>query len=260
MFTIHCTVYACPGLEGSTIHVPVPYVVEFNGTGDAHLVVISPDKAYSYEFYQIKQPSGSTINVASGVIFPMNGRGWETSYGGAANAGGSSFALAVVTAQDLLHGAINHALLLTTPCQGNKSYGGTDFAGNPSSGNVYPTHASPDGPCTMYGGTVAGAPMGARMWLDLTDAQIDGLGMPPVKTMVAKALAHYGAFMTDSNGAPSWSIFRQGASGPASAISDWATVKSTLLGGSDTWLSDGWPSAVVNNLKFLDACVTQNTC
>jgi hypothetical protein len=102
--------------------------------------------------------------------------------------------------------------------------------------------------------------MGGRLWLNLNDTQIDALGMPNTKTTIAKALAHYGAFIMDSAGAQAFSIHREGAGGPSSAATAWNTVKSTLLGGSSTWLGDGWPSTVVNNFKFIDPCVTQKTC
>jgi hypothetical protein len=240
-FTIHCTLYNCPGLEGSVIHVPIPYVVENNGAGDGHMAVISPDKSTVYEFYQTKQPNGSTINISSGTKFSTSGIGWSTSYGGAANAAQASFVAGVVTAEDLLKGRIDHALIAAVPCE---------------SGTVYPSIASPDGPCPSGNG----APMGARLWLNLTDAQIDALGMPVTKTIVAKALAHYGLFVMDSAGAKKWSIHREGAGGPSAAATAWSTVKSTLLGGSTTWLSDGWPTTVINNFKFLDPCVTRQTC
>jgi hypothetical protein len=240
-YTIRCTLYNCPGLEGSVIHVPTPYVVGRNGAGDGHFAVVAPDKSAVYEFYQAKQPSGGTINISSGTKFLTSGSAWSVSYSGAANAAQGSFVAGVVTADDLLKGHVDHALMIAVPCE---------------SGKVYPTLADPDGPCANG----KGAPMGGRLWLNLTDAQIDALAMPNTKTTIAKALAHYGAFIMDSAGAQAFSIHREGAGGPTSAVSAWNSVKSTLLGGSDTWLSDGWPSAVVNSFQFLDPCVSQRTC
>jgi hypothetical protein len=240
-YKIHCTMYNCPSLEGLVIHVPTPYVVEHNGGGDGHLAVISPDKTKVYSFYQTRQPSGSTINIASGMTLPTNGSGWSVVYGGASNAAQASFVAGTVTAYDLLRGQINHALIVAAPCE---------------SGKVYPTIADPDGPCASGNG----APMGGHLWLNMTDAQIDAQGMPRTKVIIAKALAHYGAYIMDSAGANAWSIHRDGAAAPASAVARWTSLKATVLGGSDVWLTDGWPSAVVNSFRFLDPCVAQMTC
>jgi hypothetical protein len=240
-FTVHCTEYPCPSVEGSAIHIPVPYIVENNGGGDGHFGVMSPDKTRVYSFYQMKQPSGSAVNASSGMMLLTNGIGFSTVYGGASNAAQASFIAGTVTAYDLLRGVIQHALIVAAPCE---------------SGKVYPTIADPDGPCASGNG----APMGARIWLNMSDAQIETLGMPTAKAIVAKALAHYGAFIMDSAGAQAWSIHRDGAGAPASAVARWTTLKATVLGGSNTWLSDDWPSALAGKFLFLDPCVTQLTC
>jgi hypothetical protein len=241
-YTIHCTSYACSSLEGLSVHIPAGFSVEYGGAGDAHLVVISPDKSATYEMYQVKQPSGSTLNIGSGSKFATGGIGWESTWGGSANASESSFVAGVVTAEDLLQGSINHALMVGAPC------------GN---GRVYPARPNADLSCSSGNG----APFGARLWLSLTDAQINALNLGVTKTIVAKALAHYGAFITDTVGGPNeWALLRSAASGPSSEAAAWQSVQSTLLGGSTTWLSDNWPSAVVNSFRFLDPCITQVTC
>ena len=240
-FKIHCTLYNCPSVEGAVIHVPIPYAVEHNGGGDGHFGVIAPDKVHLYSFYQTRQPSGGTINVGSGFMLLSTGTGWSTVYGGASNAAQASFIAGTVTAYDLLRGQIQHALIVAAPCE---------------SGSVYPTIASPDGPCASGNG----APMGGHLWLNMTDAQIDAQGMPTTKTIIAKALAHYGAFIMDSAGANAWSIHRDGAAAPNDAAARWAQLKATVLGGSNTWLTDGWPSAVVNSFRFLDPCIAHRTC
>ena len=245
--TIHCTAsWGCPGLEGQSLHVPAGAVTQLNGSGDSHMILIAPDHVTVYELYQAANV-GVNGNISSGTWYDTttganaSGRGWSVAYHGAANAGQASFAAGLITAEDLLQGSINHALLLDGPCE---------------SGTVYPSTSAPDGPCA----TGNGAPMGGRLWLNMTDAQIDALGMPVTKTIVAKALAHYGAFLMDSEGAESWTVYRSAASAPSSEASAWNTVKSTLLGGGTEWLTDGWPAAVVNRFVFLDPCVTQSNC
>jgi hypothetical protein len=239
-FTLHCfESWGCPSLEGAIIHIPIPYVTASTDAGFARMAVVSPDKSETYELYETAQPSGSTINLGSGARFLTNGIGWATTLG--ANQGSASFVAGLVTAEDFLQGAINHALIVAAPCQ---------------NGSVYPTNFSANDLCSSG----KGAPLGSRLWLDMTDAQIDALGMPATKTIVAKTLAHYGAFIMNNEPADLWSIYRSGAAGPDSEVSAWKSVKSTLLGGSNDWLEDGWPAAVVNSFHFLDPCVTQLTC
>jgi hypothetical protein len=241
-YKIHCTEYACPGLEGTVIHMPTPYVVEQNGVGDAHMGVASPDKSETFSFYGVPaSPSGSTINILSGTTFETNAIGWMTIYGGASNAGAASYFAGIVSAEDLLQGSINHAILLTAPCE---------------SGSVFPTLADPDGPCADG----AGAPIGARLWLNMTDAQINAAISHPVERIVAKAIAHYGAYITDTSGGQFFQVYRSGAGGPASEAAAWTKVQSTILGGSNNWLPDDWPKSISNYFQFVDPCVAQTTC
>jgi hypothetical protein len=124
LYTLHCTQYGCPGFEGLQIHIPNPYTVEFqiSGTDDGHLVVVSPDKSKTYEFYQMPvQLGGGTINFTNGGCFTTaTTTGWTAwgNCGGQANAGQASFMPGQITPRDLLQGSIEHALMVTIPCDG----------------------------------------------------------------------------------------------------------------------------------------------
>lgn len=248
---IHCTTYACPGLEGRAIHIPNNAVVEeatANSYSDKHMLVIDPSGRYVYELYQ-----ASTVlangNVTSGAIFDTySSTAWIVAgeKSGANDEAYVSIVAGEVTAKDLLQGSINHAMLLGAPCEGPTAH-------------VYPTvyGGQFDRPCS--GGT--GAPLGARLWLNMTDTQINAAGLDPVKTLVAKGLAHYGAFLHDSTGTSSWLLRRSGA-GSGQGATDWQAAinmyGSVLTSGS--WLSDNWPSAISTHFQWLDPCVSQLTC
>ena len=103
--------------------------------------------------------------------------------------------------------------------------------------------------------------MGGRLWLNMTDAQINAVsGLTTVQRIIAKTIAHYGIYVMDSAGANAWSVHRAAASAPTSEANAWSTVQSSMLGGSNTWLPDNWPSTIYSNFKWLDPCVAQLTC
>jgi hypothetical protein len=43
-------------------------------------------------------------------------------------------------------------------------------------------------------------PLGARIWSDLNDAQVNALHLRPIESVYLKALHHYGAFVMDERG------------------------------------------------------------
>jgi hypothetical protein len=257
LYTLHCTAYGCPGFEGLSIHIPSVYNVEQNNAGDGHVIFVSPDKAKTYEFYQFPITlSGSPVNFTNGGCFtPATTTGWTAwgDCGGQANAGQASFMTMQITPQDLLQGSIEHALMLTIPCDG------------PAGSKAYPNFsANNDNVCASG----HGAPVGSHLQLNMSDAAIDSAlttagWTNPVNHMVAKALAHYGAYVMDTCGigmsCTHWAPFRMGAGGPAQTVTDWGTVKSTLLGGSTEWLKPNWPSSIYNNFRFIDQCMSVPT-
>jgi hypothetical protein len=262
--TIHCVGYGdsplpvgnhsgCPSLDGLSIHIPANAKAECdrgNATTctkyhDAHMLVIDPAGQYTYEMYQASNVL-STGNITSGQRFITAtstgwSRGWNSPEGGAVNEALVSAVAGEVTGADLVQGSINHAILFAVPCLR------PDLA-------VYPTAATAgDSNC----GTGHGPPLGARLWLNMTDAQIDAVGLDPIRTMVAKALAHYGGFVNDSTGTSAIMIRRSGAASGQGAT-DWqAAVNkygSALTGGS--WMAENWPTSISNNFAWLDPCIS----
>jgi hypothetical protein len=66
---------------------------------------------------------------------------------------------------------------------------------------VYPAQ----GQGSACGGDSVAPQEGSRVFLAMSDAEIDALAAPPWKQAVFRALAHYGAFVGDTGGSP-WGI------------------------------------------------------
>ena len=87
-------------------------------------------------------------------------------------------------------GRIDHALFITIPC-----------------GAQEPRYVAP----ATKGGTLCGdntdrIPMGARLRLSMTAAEIDALAVPTWKKTILHALRTYGAYMGDTGGAASFGV------------------------------------------------------
>lgn len=241
---IHCTAYSCSSLEGQTIHIPSNAIPGQAQSGsDKQMIVVDPSGRYSYEMYQAQNVLSSG-NISSGQAFDTyTSVAWAQTYTGAVDNGLVSLLSGMVSAQDLLQGSINHAVLIGSPC---------------STGTVYPSIAKPDVNCS--GGT--GAPVGARLWLNRTDAQVDAAVSDPVQRIVAKALIHYGGYIHDSTGVSQWMVRRTGAQRDPDK-SAWAAAAAQYgipTNGSRVWIPDGWPAAITNYFVWLDPCVTQQSC
>jgi hypothetical protein len=126
------------------------------------------------------QPNGKggNLNIGWGSSGPLTSQGINIF--GATN---SQFALTigVVRSADINAGTIPHAFQMAIPC---------------ASSGVYPAAVNTDEACPQ--GTVAPPYYGMRIQLDLTDAQISTLDAPDYAKTVFFALAHCGAFVSDT--------------------------------------------------------------
>jgi len=96
----------------------------------------------------------------------------------------------IVRAEELAAGRIEHALFITVPC-----------------GAQQPAYVPP----ASKGGTVCRdntnrIPMGARLRLNMTAAEIDGLAVPQWKKTILHALRSYGAYVGDTGGPSSFGV------------------------------------------------------
>jgi hypothetical protein len=176
----------CP-LQGMQIHIPAYARREnsddgpFPWSSDHHLAIIDPTSGIEFDMWGASQPGGSggTLLIGWGGLGPRSGLGVKT-FG----ATQSQFALTIgmVRAADLKAGSIPHALQMAIPCA--------------TGTGVYPAAVPSDFECAPD--TVAPPYYGMRMQLDMSDAEIEALNAPAYVKTVYLALAHYGAFVSDT--------------------------------------------------------------
>lgn len=196
LYTIHCTKYACDDLEGRQVRIPVG--ARPAGGGDGHLAVIDQTDGTTVDLYEASVPSGNggTLNVGSGGVSDTDdGTGLSVDVDGDGRLGEATAArfgllAGIIRAQELAAGRINHALFITVPC-----------------GATSPAFVAP----ALKGGSFCAdntdrVPMGARLWLDMTQAEIDALAIPAWKKTILRALREYGAYMGDTGGPPSFGL------------------------------------------------------
>ncbi len=162
---------------------------------DSHMTVVEPD-GWEYDFWRVlsKPRGGGTLRYTNGNRIRVDGDGLHAS----ATASGFGNLAGIIRAQELAAGRIEHALFLvvrcTTPSRGF-GYGARRRDGDGA--YVYPA----DGGDARCGSDESDAPpMGARLQLAMSDAQIDALPVPLWKKGVLRALAHYGGYVGDTGG------------------------------------------------------------
>ena len=250
-YTIHCTQWtsACE-LEGKVVRIPAG--AKPAGGGDGHLAVVDQATGAEYDMWQASIPSGSggTLNVSHGGITQVDGDGMGS------NATAAHFGLAagIVRGAEMQAGAIAHALFSQIKCTGGYA--------------VYPAAAGTTASsCSTFGLANQDAPpLGARLWLDLTSAQIDALAVPAWKKTLLKAMHDYGILIGDTNGGhAAWGIQAESEQAYASfgRSSYWRTLGASSGVGSyaggyvfDIQSGVDWAA----HLHVLDPCISQGTC
>lgn len=213
-YMINCTTTGCP-LQKLNKPVRIPaYAVPENGKAappnatnsdpDNHLTVIDATTNTEYAFYQFQtyplpQASGATVNVSWAHSFSLSGDGRDPN-----NATGTAARTANLAGrlriEELMAGQINHALIIVVPCvSGARVFpaGNQDalVCGAILQGSTTPTtdpSLKPNAPA-----------IGQHFFYDrpLTGLNsIDSLTIPEWKKVILRALATYGAFVTDTTG------------------------------------------------------------
>jgi hypothetical protein len=188
VYTITCTAYGpCPSNTFPfPVHIPNGAVASIDS--DHHATVIDLTNNMEYDFWGFN--NGSTTRVSGGGALSV---WWGGSCGitslasrvnscvGAGVAAGTPVQPGLLDPRELLAQNIPHVLFVAPGC--------------PSASWEYPAYKS-DGSCA---GSV---PEGARIWLDLTDAQIEALTTPHrwMKTLLHQ-MHDYGLMAVDKRGA-----------------------------------------------------------
>jgi hypothetical protein len=151
-------------------------------------------------------------------------------------------------------GVIDHALFAAVKCTSNTS--------------VYPAQPGTTGnDCQDFGLSNTDAPaMGARVQLNMSDAEIDALPVPQYRKVILRALARYGFIIGDTNGGnATWGVQGEsGASYTSFGLADpWAAVAQSAglapFNGS-AYAFDISTGVDWTRLRVLDACVSQGNC
>ena len=187
---VKCTRYCSNPRIPTTIHIPAK--ARPAAAGDGHLGVVQPDGT-EIDFWAVtpNQPqyvsdwtSGATL-TAQGAANCGNFYTGPGSVYAATTVGGACLAAGVVHFNELISGSIKHALFMTTSC----------FQANTF---VYPATQNGDVNCTA----APNAPLGAHIWLDLSDAQVNALPLVAWEKTLLRAMHDYGGYLMDSGGSP----------------------------------------------------------
>ena len=267
LYTINCIRYACPDLQGRAF--PIPAEAKAADGGDGHLGVVirrpgHPQDLFVLDLYRAwnKPAGGGRYDIGSGGISRIDGDGTtvdiDASYNligdiGRSEATAARFSVlaGVVRAPHIQSGRIPHAIFFTANCD--------------SGAFVYPAER-PGRACSAIGNSNVNAPpMGARLWLDMSAAEINALKIKKTLRIMLKALNEFGAYMGDTGGGG----YGWGFESPETYH---AWGRQTPL--VDIAQQEGWPvyegryvlkpsevpSVVWEHLKILDPCTAKGTC
>jgi hypothetical protein len=249
-YTINVTGFASEHLDGQVIRIPEG-TVPTDGS-DGHLCVVDPSTGWAYDLYESTTPSGSggTLDVYSGGVSKVDTSADATlisldldedgTFGGATAAQVGLLA-GIIRAEEMEAGEINHALFITIPC------------GSPDPEFVAP--ATKGG--TFCGDNIDRIPMGARLWLDMTESAVNALSVPTWKKTILHAMRRYGMYFMDTGGPSAFGIHIEAdetysAFGETPRMITFADANSWTVDGSDRRVGIMRTGVTWTNLKILD--------
>ncbi len=225
------------GITGTQIHIPAQ--ARPTTSSDAHMGVIQPN-GDEYDFWDVTNPAGnwttgSTLHCSesgaySNIVTASGSLTYSATSGAALSAGN-------LRANELQNGVISHALFVVIPS---------------SNGYVYPGTAN-----AAQGGSI---PIGARVQLKWTDAQIDAMtGQAAWEKTLLHQLHDYGLYVLDTGGdgylTYKWESSTQftsfGGTSPAAAWDKTNNPPATWKPAGINWSTD---------LIIVDPCYAEGSC
>jgi hypothetical protein len=258
-FTIHCTKPwgRCP-LEDREIQIPAgaeperdPGSPPVRGGTDRHLSVVDVADQRVYDLWQVQRKrlpaSGGQLYISWGGVTSLRGSGIDGH--GDATASHFSNIAGRVRAEELAAGKIEHALFIDVPCDGV--------------GWVYPARAA--GGACQNGDEVP--PMGSRLQLDYTPAEIEALHLPPWQRTLLLAMSEYGMFIGDTGSTSLFSIEREsglqysstGHRDPWLWLARHQHISYSRAEGG-VYIADLAAGVDWSRLRVIAPCVSSNTC
>jgi hypothetical protein len=272
VINIKCTEYCgAPDNGGVPATMHVPAVARPAGGSDSHMDVVQPDGT-EISMWGVTRPSsnwtaGATLSAANiancGSI--TTGTGW-LAVGPGPTAAGYCTNAGVVTANELITGQINHALIIIGQC---------------AVGSQYP---SENGASTQQCTSGIGPPLGGREWYDVPCATTQASSsLQPWEKAILCALNVYGGYMADNGGGgqyftgtgahledeePWYDFDGAGYTSPFAplAAQGWTSVRVQSYGSAvgTRWIgADPWNPTGVNfpaHIHWLAPCSAQGTC
>jgi hypothetical protein len=259
VYTVHCTRdWGRCAAEGLQVRIPASAVPEGNrgssGTDsgeDAHLTIVDVQAGHEVDLWQVQHDQmpapGGRLNVSWGGVTDLAGHGIEVP--SAATAAEFASLAGRVRAEELEAGRIDHAIFVVVKCDSGRW--------------VFPARKA-GGRCDN---PADAPPMGARLRLDYSGAEIDALPVPAWKKPLLRAMSRYGLIVGDTGTNDLFSIERESG------------VQYRAMGRRDRWLAfardngfERWGgnggvyigdlAAGVDwrRLQVVHPCVSQRTC
>jgi hypothetical protein len=246
--------YGCAPATLPSFHIPAK--ARPAGGNDHHLGVVQPN-GDEIDLWNAHDPgrdwqNGDTISAAIGVQTSIVSNGvppMKSATSGAALAAG------LIRFDEITSGTIPHALFVVMPCTNGHRFPGTTDA-----------KSCPDG---------QGVPVGAHIYLALSDAQINALPtstVPAALRPVAHALHQFGAFVEDTGGGGSSTESAHGPTTMYESVTQYVAVGGNYPGtafaqshgytsNGQQWTGPGinWP-ALAQYLQVLAPCYAAGSC
>jgi hypothetical protein len=248
LFTVHCTeAWGTCAIEGDEVRIPD--AAQAAGGEDAHLTVVDQATGLEVDMWHVssKPAGGGQIDIGWGGSTQIDGEG----LGSDAVAARTATMAGVLRAEEMQAGRIDHALAIFVHCDAGKF--------------VFPATKSGLS-CAQIGlATKNAPPMGSRLQLNMTDAQIAALNVAAWRKPLLLAMAHYGMYVIDTGG--TWGVVQESALSSTSfgAADPWTSFATTH--GANWWAPDArWAMNIrdgidwASKLRVIDPCVAQRTC
>jgi len=164
-------------------HLRIPAGAQPQHESDGHMTVVDQSAGREYDFWQasVRRHGAMTASAASSI--PI-GADSGTGLGGHAEAANLGLLGGLIRAPELAAGTIEHALVTTAQCVHSR--------------DVWPASGGGDAVCP---GGHRGPHFGSLLQLNMSDGEIAASGAPSWQRTIMTAMAHYGIYVVDTNGA-----------------------------------------------------------
>ena len=169
-------------------NVPIPANAQQAGAGDAHMVIISHDNRYAWDFWHARKNSNGSWSCETFRRWDLTTDGINSPYDGLGSCRVAPVSLlrGLIIYKEIQEGYIDHALAFAYWGQKLRSNGDND---------IYPCEKANSGinprEWAMH--------LGYRLQLN-PDLDIESLGLNRAAKIIAKALQEYGMIFVENNG------------------------------------------------------------